>query len=142
VAQCADDQAELMVMSGAEGVAGGDDAARQALESAPSTTALICSNDLTAIGAIRGLRSLGLGVPADVSVIGFDDIEIAPHLDPALTSIRQGTDEMGTWALAMLCQLIADGPEVATGEAGSLPGPTRRLSVTLVERGSTGPVKT
>jgi len=141
VAQCADRQAELVVVSGAEGVAGGDDAARQALETAPSTTALICSNDLTAIGAIRGLRSLGLAVPADVSVIGFDDIEIAPHLDPALTSIRQGTDEMGTWALAMLCHLIADGPEDAAGMIGDKPGPTRRLSVTLVERGSTSPVK-
>ena len=93
------------------GVDGGALAAVMA-HSAPTlpSRALICSNDLTAIGAVRGLRSLGLAVPGEVSVVGFDDIEMAAHVDPPLTTVRQATDEMGHWAVASLLQRIDRGP--------------------------------
>ncbi|MFT4113243.1 LacI family DNA-binding transcriptional regulator [Silvibacterium sp.] len=61
-------------------------------------TALVCFNDIAAIGAIRGLRDLGLRVPEDVSVIGFDDIKAAAFLTPGLTTIRQPLAEMGRFA--------------------------------------------
>ena len=103
-------------------------------------TALLCYNDLTAIGAIRGLRAMGLDVPRDVSVVGFDDIEMAAHVDPPLTTIRQATEEMGQWALASLCQRIDRGREATAGQVGGTPGATVRLPVMLVRRASTAAV--
>ncbi len=61
-------------------------------------TALVCFNDVAAIGAIRGLRDRGLRVPEDISVIGFDDIKAAAFLTPGLTTIRQPLAEMGRYA--------------------------------------------
>jgi DNA-binding LacI/PurR family transcriptional regulator len=130
-------RASISVIPAAEGVQGGETAARTALQARPQTTALICANDLTAIGAVRGLRDLGLVVPRDVSVVGFDDIEMAGHVEPSLTTIRQATDEMGRWALASLCRRIERGREETAGQVGGRPGPTVRLPVVLVARGST-----
>jgi LacI family transcriptional regulator len=58
-------------------------------------TALVCFNDVAAIGAIRAIRDQGLRVPDDISVIGFDDIKAAAYMSPALTTIRQPMEEMG-----------------------------------------------
>ena len=75
----------------------------------------------------------------DASVVGFDDIEMAAHVDPPLTTIRQATDEMGHWAVASLLQRIDRGREATAGQVGGTPGRTVRLPVTLVTRGSTAP---
>ncbi|RLD02990.1 MAG: LacI family transcriptional regulator [Chloroflexota bacterium] len=131
----------LHVVRADEGVEGGERAARQVIESQPETTALLCYNDLTAVGAIRGLRSVGLTVPGDVSVMGFDDIEIAPYVDPALTTIRQATDEMARWAVASLFARIRSGREASAGAIDGEPGETRRLPVVLVARESTAQVR-
>jgi DNA-binding LacI/PurR family transcriptional regulator len=61
-------------------------------------TALVCFNDVAAIGAIRALRDYGFAVPEDVSVIGFDDIKAAAYLSPGLTTIRQPLAQMGRFA--------------------------------------------
>lgn len=61
-------------------------------------TALICFNDIAAIGAIRAIHDLGLRVPDDISVIGFDDIKAAAYISPNLTTIRQPLSEMGRFA--------------------------------------------
>ncbi len=61
-------------------------------------TALVCFNDVTAIGAIRAIRDLGLRVPEDISVIGFDDIKAAAYMSPGITTIRQPLAEMGRFA--------------------------------------------
>jgi DNA-binding LacI/PurR family transcriptional regulator len=127
----------LAIVPTEEGIAGGDQAARAALRQRPATTALLCYNDLTAIGAIRGLRATGLEVPRDVSIIGFDDIEMAPYVDPALTTIRQATREMALAAAASLFARIDSGREPTAGEVGGEPGVTRRLPVELIVRGST-----
>jgi DNA-binding LacI/PurR family transcriptional regulator len=58
-------------------------------------TAIVCFNDMSAIGAIRGLQDFGLRVPADVSVIGFDDINAAAFNNPRLTTIRQPLSNIG-----------------------------------------------
>jgi DNA-binding LacI/PurR family transcriptional regulator len=125
----------LLVVDGEGGVEGGERAAREVLAARPETTALICYNDLTAVGALRGARALGRHVPADLSLIGFDDIELAPYIDPPLTTVRQDTDAMGEWAVTTLLGLIADAGS-ASG-SGAVETSTERIPVAIVERGST-----
>ncbi|WEK54324.1 MAG: LacI family DNA-binding transcriptional regulator [Candidatus Cohnella colombiensis] len=85
---------------------GGYTAMRELLAHPSRPTAVICSSDMGAIGAITAIREAGLAVPEDISVIGFDDIELASHVHPPLTTIRQNTDEMGRKAVELLDQLI------------------------------------
>jgi DNA-binding LacI/PurR family transcriptional regulator len=70
-------------------------------------TALFAFNDVSAIGAIRALEEMGLSVPADVSVLGFDDIYAAAFHNPALTTIRQPLFEMGNLAAKTLLEKLA-----------------------------------
>jgi DNA-binding LacI/PurR family transcriptional regulator len=134
-------QVPLAVVIAEAGVEGGSVAARRAMDQHPATTALLCYNDLTAVGAIRGLRALGLEVPKDVSVMGFDDIEIAPYMDPPLTTIRQATTFMARWAVESLFERIHGGREPEAGSIDGTPGETRRVPVELVIRDSTAPVR-
>lgn len=69
-------------------------------------TAIVCANDSMALGAISQLHKLGCTVPDDVSVIGFDDIDIARQIVPALTTVNVPVDEIATRAFAMLERLI------------------------------------
>jgi LacI family transcriptional regulator len=69
-------------------------------------TALVCYNDIAAIGAIRALMNHRLRVPEDVSVVGFDDIQGAAFHNPSLTTIRQPLHEMGMVAARILLQRI------------------------------------
>jgi LacI family transcriptional regulator len=65
-------------------------------------TAIICLNDSTALGVLRGLTRLGVAVPADVSVVGYDDLPFAAQLAPALTTVRQPTRPLGATAADLL----------------------------------------
>lgn len=65
-------------------------------------TAILCANDLMAIGAIQYCRSAGIRVPEDVSVTGFDDVPVAAMISPALTTVRQPAREMGYAAGTLL----------------------------------------
>ena len=69
-------------------------------------TALLCANDMMAIGALEYCRATGLHVPADVSIVGFDDVPMAPLLTPRLTTVRQPALEMGVAAAELLIDLI------------------------------------
>lgn len=69
-------------------------------------TALVCFNDIAAIGATRALMNNGLQVPNDVSIVGFDDIQGAAFHNPSLTTIRQPLHQMGTTAARILLQRI------------------------------------
>jgi LacI family transcriptional regulator len=90
--------------------------------------AIFCANDATAEGALETVRAHGLAVPEDVALAGFDDLDFAAHLDPPLTTMRQGIREQGVEAANTLFQLLAD-PEG---------GPRRVVLPTeLVIRGST-----
>lgn len=73
----------------------------------PPPTAVVCFNDLTAIGALRAVHAAGLAVPASMSVIGYDDIYLAAYIEPPLTTIAQETRELGQRALAMALDLLA-----------------------------------
>ena len=69
-------------------------------------TAILCGNDLIAQGVIKCVRELGLSVPNDISVIGFDDIPLASKLSPPLTTIRQSRTGLGKCAYFTLYSLI------------------------------------
>lgn len=69
-------------------------------------TAIVCASDLIASGVIAELNRLGKQIPEDVSVIGFDDLPIAQHLTPTLTTIRQDRVAIGKSAFMMLEELI------------------------------------
>ncbi|GIX31294.1 MAG: DNA-binding transcriptional regulator CytR [Porticoccaceae bacterium] len=93
-------------------------------------TALFCANDEIAMGAMKALRELAIAVPERVSLIGFDDLEIAPYLSPPLTTIHQPRRTMGRTAMEMLVELIE-------GRAVAEPRPI--LAHRLVVRDSTAP---
>lgn len=76
------------------------------LQRGVSFTALVCFDDIAAIGAIRALMDHGLRVPEDVSVVGFDDIQGAAFHNPSLTTIRQPLAQMGKVAARILLQRI------------------------------------
>jgi DNA-binding LacI/PurR family transcriptional regulator len=69
-------------------------------------TAMVCYNDISAIGAIRACMNHGIHVPADISVVGFDDIQSAAFHNPSLTTIRQPLTQMGAVAARVLLQRI------------------------------------
>lgn len=70
--------------------------------------ALFCANDAMASGALEAIRSRGLLVPDDVALAGFDDLEFAAHLDPPLTTVRQGVRRQGSEAALALFGLMHD----------------------------------
>lgn len=72
----------------------------------PTVTAVFCGNDEIALGVVRGLSDEGLRVPADVSVVGFDDVPLAELVQPALTTVRQDFAEMGARGFAQLLQVL------------------------------------
>jgi len=71
-------------------------------------TALFAYNDISAIGSIRAFQEAGLQVPKDVSVVGFDDIRIAVHNNPSLTTVRQPLEKMGEIAARTLLKRLED----------------------------------
>ena len=97
---------ELMVEEGNHKVDGGLQAMLRLLERRPHPTAVLASNDLTAIGALRGIRQYGLRVPEDISVVGFDDIQMAEFTEPPLTTVRLQQSEVATLACSALLQSI------------------------------------
>jgi LacI family transcriptional regulator len=84
----------------------GFEPANELIQRGGEFTALACYNDLAAIGAIRAFMNHGLQVPADISVVGFDDIQGAAFHNPSLTTIRQPLQQMGTTAARILLQRI------------------------------------
>jgi len=87
-------------------------AARQLLTAHRDLTALLCYNDLVAVGALRACAELGLRVPEDLAIVGFDDIPLAALVAPALTTCRVPRHELGTRAVELLLARIRE--ETAT----------------------------
>lgn len=96
-------------------------------------TALLCANDLMAIGALEYCKSAGLRVPEDVSIVGFDDLPVSALLTPRLTTVRQPARDMGAKAALCLLELMN-----AESPAGPPPGPAL-LETSLQIRDSVGP---
>ncbi|MBN1640595.1 MAG: LacI family DNA-binding transcriptional regulator [Anaerolineae bacterium] len=109
---------------------GGYQAARRLLALDPRPTALFACNDLMAIGAICAATEIGLAVPQDLSVVGFDNLELAAFGNPPLTTIAQPTHEIGRIAAAMLIDRLQE---------PALPLQIRMMETELVVRRSTAP---
>jgi DNA-binding LacI/PurR family transcriptional regulator len=88
--------------------AGGYESCKRLLARRAQFSALLCANDETAIGATKALREAGRRVPDDVSVVGFDDIDMAEHLTPALTTVRIHKRAIGATAVKTLIARAAD----------------------------------
>ncbi|HET9138185.1 LacI family DNA-binding transcriptional regulator [Actinophytocola sp.] len=86
---------------------GGDAALRRMLAAGAEFDAVFAHNDLTAVGVLDALRAAGRTVPDDVAVVGFDDIPVAAHTRPALTTVRQPSREMGEKAASLLLSRLA-----------------------------------
>ena len=87
---------------------GGKDSVKKLLFLQNPVTAVFCSNDYLALGAMKGARELGLNLPTDLSIVGFDDIQIASYVIPELTTIRQPAYEMGKLGARLLFQRIGN----------------------------------
>ena len=112
------------------GYTSGYNAARYLLENAKTNfEAVLVGSDDIAVGVIRGLESMGKRVPEDISVIGFDDINLARHYTPSLTTIRQDRATIGHTAAHVLKELIQT-PEVDHPQV-------TKIEVELVIRNST-----
>ena len=89
-------------------IAGGEAAMRQILERCPEVDGLFVANDLMALGAMQALTAAGREVPADVAVVGYDDVPVAVAARPPLTTVRQPLEAMGR-AMAELLTAAIDG---------------------------------
>lgn len=107
---------------------GGKVAMKKMLTLQKRPTAVFCSNDYMALGAMKGARQCGLSLPEDMSIVGFDDIQIASYVVPGLTTIHQPAYEMGKQGAKLLFRLMEEklGKPVQT-----------MLESSLVIRGST-----
>lgn len=109
----------------------GEAGTRALLARGVSFTAIFAQIDMVAIGVLRALRAAGLRVPADVSVVGFDNIPSAAHLDPPLTTVDHTVSEIGRLAVLLLHDRIT----------GRYDGPARRVTIQprIILRASSGP---
>lgn len=87
-------------------IEGGIDVASQMLKAHPELTALFCYNDLVAIGVLKACMQMGLSVPADIAIVGYDDILLAGLVTPALTTCYVPRYEIGQQAVGLLLEHI------------------------------------
>jgi LacI family transcriptional regulator len=120
------------VVAGRSSIEGGTSAFQRAWAMGNRPTAVLAMSDALAIGAMSAARDLGLRIPDDLSVVGFDDIDLAALVDPPLTTVHQPIRQKGADAVRLLLA------EVEQREANR---PEHlRLETRLIVRGSTGPV--
>jgi DNA-binding LacI/PurR family transcriptional regulator len=77
-------------------------------------TAVFVASDLVAFGALIAIKERGLRIPADIALVGFDDVRLAPYVDPPLTTVRLPAYELGYRAATLLTRLI--GGELVEGQ--------------------------
>ena len=130
------DRAAVPTMYGNHQIEGGRRATAELLEHAPHLTAIFILNDLMALGALEAARASGRRVPADLSIIGFDDIPFAALANPPLTTVGQPIRQLGEQAADLLLHVIEDGVTL-TVEANAQPNVL--LPNELIMRQSTAP---
>lgn len=111
----------------------GERAARELLTLPQPPTAIFAAGDQMAIGVLHAAADAGLAVPRDLAVVGFDDIDAAALVRPALTTVAQDQRALGEAAVAALREMLDAGPAAPKQPAASRIVPTR-----LIVRGSTG----
>jgi len=102
-----------LVAHGRFTLASGEQAMASLLQRDPELDAVFVANDLMAVGALRALRAAGRRVPEDVAVIGFDDIELAAHTEPPLTTVHQPVAEQARTMTELLLTQIGGAPACA-----------------------------
>lgn len=123
--------ARELLRTGNHRIDGGHAAMVEMLKLSDRPTAVLASNDLTAIGVMGAIHDAGLRVPEDISVVGFDDIEVSSYIHPPLTTVRVSRAEIATRAFASL---------YAASHKGVSKGVAIQVSTELISRQSTGPV--
>jgi LacI family transcriptional regulator len=108
---------------------GGTQAAQQFLEIKDRPTAIVCSNDIMAVGVMRVLARHNIKVPGEMSVVGFDDIHLAEFANPPLTTIRMSREELARSAFNAIQQFI--------NSDGNIAPPPVRVGTSLIVREST-----
>jgi LacI family transcriptional regulator len=108
-----------MIREGTHTAEGGQQAMNGLLRLSKPPTAVVCSNDWTAIGALHAIHAGGLRVPDDISVVGFDDIPLTRYTNPALTTVRMTASDVGETAFNALFRLI--GEEAVEGDVYQIP---------------------
>jgi len=130
--QTARRRAKPVVVHGDQSYQGGYELARRVLQRRPEVTAIFAGNDAMAFGAIRAILEAGRSVPEDLSVVGFDNVELASIIRPPLTTIHQPKYEIGQAAVEILLR--------QAGRNGPMPPEHHVLGVELIERQSCRPL--
>jgi LacI family repressor for deo operon, udp, cdd, tsx, nupC, and nupG len=123
-------ESTLLVMAGTFSIESGAAAAEQLLDHPERPTAIFCFNDEMAIGVIDAARQRGVLVPRDLSVVGFDDIRFARHVEPPLTTVAQPMRDIGHGTVRLLLDILG---------GRILPPTSITLPHTLIVRQSTAP---
>ena len=136
ILDCLDDRdippaARHVVKVAAQTIVEGRRAMQALIAAHPDLTAIYCTTDTLAIGALCECRALGIRVPEDISVAGYSDLEIVSHLDPALSTVHIPAEQIGTCTADFLVDLIR-------GRTGPK---TIKLDAEIIVRRSTGPVR-
>jgi LacI family transcriptional regulator len=118
-------------------VEGGYQAALRLLGSRPAPTAIFSTNNLMTTGLLRAVNELGVRTPGEVSVIGFDDLDLGALLTPPLTCISRPTEAQGALAMRLLLRRLEESDDAAPRKATRIV-----MDVSLTVRGSTGPAPT
>jgi LacI family transcriptional regulator len=121
--------AGLYLLETPYGIENGAAALAKVLADRPATTAVICGNDVLAAGALRQARAMGRQVPHDLSITGFDDIDLAIVTDPLLTTVHVPHQRMGQEAAKTLVRMLTTGA----------PATSKELDTKIIWRGTLAP---
>ncbi len=127
-------RSEVTIMHGDFSRGSGFRLARRLLRQRRRPTAVLAASDETAVGILDAALELGISVPNELSIIGFDDLPIATHVNPALTTIARPYREMGATAVRIMAEVLESGPGDRKVNQVDLP-------VDLVVRASTAPLR-
>lgn len=108
--------------------------AKELMKLSDPPTAFFCGNDLIALGAYEAIREMGLKIPDDISVVGYDDQEIASYIQPSLSTIRLPYYRMGNQAVSQLIKIINDPENTKPFQKKLLGTVVRRDSIATISR--------
>ncbi len=118
-----------LVVTGALTVEEGLDLSRSILKHVPQPTAIVCYSDFVAFGVMQAIREIGLSIPDDIAVVGFDDVRMSSCLQVPLTTIRSPKEDLGRQAMQLLVRRLRENHNAGETEQ-------RKLDVTLIPRES------
>ncbi|MBU3188034.1 LacI family transcriptional regulator [Clostridium bowmanii] len=96
------------IVNGGFSYEGGKTAVMELIKNHKDITAIYCASDLMALGAIEGLKNMGYDIPKDISIVGFDDINLCNFVTPKLTTIRQDREKIGKAAANLILSIISE----------------------------------